>query len=114
MDVVNSKIASDGAAIRKIGEDNERELLKRGREFQQAQADQFDRFESQIAAQQQAVHDSSSDMIEYCLGVRDVYDRATGQMSQVDLFNSHGIVQGLNDAALDPGRFVEIPLRYER
>ena len=26
MDVVNNKIASDGAAIRKIGEDNEREL----------------------------------------------------------------------------------------
>ena len=50
------------------------------------------------------MHDSSSDMIEYCLGVRNVYAaRATGQMSQVDLFNSHGIVQGLNDAALIRG-----------
>ena len=114
MDVVNSQIASAGAAVRKASADFENQLLKSNREFQQQQEDNFNNFESQIAAQEQAVHDSSSDFIEYIRGVRDVYDTQTGQMESVDLFNSNAIVQGMNDAANDPNRFVQIPLRYER
>jgi hypothetical protein len=67
-----------------------------------------------MAAQQQAMHDSSSDFIEYIRGVRDVYDNQTGQMHSVDLFHVNGIVNGMNTAANDPNRFVQIPLRYER
>ena len=67
-----------------------------------------------MAAQQQAMHDSSSDFIEYIGGVRDVCDTATGKMHSVDLFHANGIVDGMNAAANDPNRFVQIPLRYER
>ena len=114
MDVVNKQISDAGAQVRKMGEDNERELLKRGKEFQDAQAQNFNNFESQIAAQQQAMHDSTSDYIEYIGGVRDVYDNATGKMLSVDLFHSDAITDGLNTLSSDPGRFVQIPLRYER
>jgi hypothetical protein len=114
MDVVNGQIAAAGAAVRKASADFENQLLRSNREFQQQQEDNFNNFESQIAAQEQAVHDSSSDFIEYVRGVRDVYDTQTGQMESVDLFNSNAIVQGMNDAANDPNRFVQIPLRYER
>jgi hypothetical protein len=82
--------------------------------WQDQQAQQFADHEQQIAAQEKATHDSSSDYIEYVLGVRDVYDTQTGQMGSVDLFNASGIVNGMNNAANDPNRFVQIPLRYER
>jgi hypothetical protein len=114
MDVVNGQIAANGAAVRKMGQDSFQQLLSQGRAFRQQQDDQFNDFESRIAAQQQAVHDSTSDFIEYVKGTRDVYDTSTGQMGSVDLFNVHGIVSGMNTAANDPNRFVEIPLRYER
>jgi hypothetical protein len=114
MDVVNARMQKDGAAVRKMGEDNEKALLARGRQFQEQQDQNFNRFESQMAAQEKARHDSSSDFIEYVRGVRDVYDNQSGKMLSVDLFNSNGIVNGLNAAANDPNRFVQIPLRYER
>jgi hypothetical protein len=114
MNVVNQRMQQDGAAIRQMGAENEQRMLEEGREFRQQMDDQFNRFEERMAAQQQAMHDSASDTIEYIRGVRDVYDTQTGQMISVDLFNVNGIVAGMNDAAGDPNRFVQIPLRYER
>jgi hypothetical protein len=114
MEVVNRQIEQNGAAVRKMGEDSERQLLKQARGFNQQQAENFDRFESQQRAREQARHDSNSDFIEYINGVRDVYDSRTGQMHSVDLFNVNGIVEGMNAGANDPNRFVQIPLRYER
>jgi hypothetical protein len=116
--VVSQKIADRGNAalktIQQIGESNRKMMDANHKAYMAEQQDEFDRNQSAIATQEQAVHNSSSDMIEYSLGVRDVYDSATGKMGQVDLFNSHAITQGLNDAANDPSRFVEIPLREER
>jgi hypothetical protein len=114
MDVVTRQIEQNGAAVRKMGEESERQLLKQARQFNQQQAENFNRFESQQRAREQARHDSNSDFIEYVKGVRDVYDTRTGEMHSVDLFNVNGIVGGLNTAANDPNRFVQIPLRYER
>jgi hypothetical protein len=114
MDVVTRQIEQNGAAVRKIGEESERQLLKQARQFNQQQAENFNRFESQQRAREQARHDSNSDFIEYVKGVRDVYDTRAGEMISVDLFNVNGIVGGLNTAANDPNRFVQIPLRYER
>ncbi|HVX83709.1 MAG TPA: hypothetical protein VH253_02735 [Phycisphaerae bacterium] len=114
MDVLNKISQQRSDAIRKMGEDNERAILQRGQQFQHQQADNFNRFENQIQAQEQARHDSASDYIEYIRGVRDVYDTQTGHMGSADLNNVNGIVQGMNDAANDPNRFVQIPLRYER
>jgi hypothetical protein len=114
MDVVTRQIEQNGAAVRKMGEDSERQLLKQAHQFSQQQAENFNRFESQQRAREQARHDSNSDFIEYIKGVRDVYDTRTGQMLSVDLFNVNGIVTGLNAGANDANRFVQIPLRYER
>ena len=114
MDVVTRQIEQNGAAVRKMGRDSERQLLKQVREFNQQEAENFNRFESQQRAREQARHDSNSDFIKYVEGVRDVYDTGTGEMLSVALFNVNGIVGGLNTAANDPNRFVQIPLRYER
>jgi hypothetical protein len=113
-EVVQRQIEQAGAAVRKMGEDNERLLLQRGREFNERQAANFQRFESQMAAQSKARHDSTSDFIEYISGVRNVYDTATGKMHGVDLFNANAIVDCMNASGNDPGRFVQIPLRAER
>jgi hypothetical protein len=67
-----------------------------------------------MAAQQKAMHDSSSDMIEFALGLRNVYDTNTGQWHQVDLLNATGIVEAENALVGDPNRFVAVPLRYTR
>jgi hypothetical protein len=116
--VVSQKIADRAAAGSKMLHDQYEAFQKvmdaNHKQFEQEQQDEFDRNQSAIATQEKAVHDSSSDMIEFSLGVRDVYDTTTGKMGQVDLFNSHAITQGLNDLANDPTRFVEIPLRDER
>jgi hypothetical protein len=114
MDVVTRQIEQNGAAVRKMGEESERQLLKQARQFNQQEAANFNRFESQQRARAQARHDSNSDFIEYIKGVRDVYDTRTGEMLNADLFNVNGIVGGLNAGASDPNRFVQIPLRYER
>ena len=112
--VTGQEVAAEGAALRKMGDETFQAMLQRGRAFQDQQAASFQSHERQIAAQEQATHDSASDYIEYIGGVRHVYDSSTGRMLDVDLFNSTAIVNGLNDAANDPARFVQIPLRYER
>ena len=89
-------------------------MMKTARDFRDQQAISFANHERRIAAQAKARHDSNSDFIEYIGGVRRVYDRGTGRMLDVDLLNSNGIVNGLNEAANNPNRFVQIPLRYLR
>lgn len=114
MDKVNGDIKAAGESARKMGAEMFAVIQKNGRDFQDEQAVSFNRHEMQIAAREKAMHDSSSDYIEYVLGVRSVYDNATGRMHSVDLFNSNAIVDGMNAAANDPNRFVQIPLRYQR
>jgi hypothetical protein len=112
--VTGGEIAAEGAAARKMGDEMFQQTMQRGRDFQNQQDASFAAHQQQVANQQQAVHDSASDFIEYIGGVRHVYDTQSGRMLNVDLFNANGIVNGLNDAANDPTRFVQVPLRYER
>ncbi len=114
MNVVTQVQQRNGEAIRKIYADKFQILMKAGRDFQDQQAINFANHERRIAAQAKARHDSNSDFIEYISGVRRVYDHATGKMIDVSLFNSTDIVSGLNEAANDPNRFIQIPLRYLR
>jgi hypothetical protein len=55
----------------------------------------------------------SADFQEYILGSRTVYDTRTGQSASVDLGYADGVARTLNEATLDPNRFVAIPLRDE-
>jgi hypothetical protein len=56
---------------------------------------------------------NNADFVETIRGTRTVYDRATGESATVDLNYATGVVDSLNQAALDPNRFVQIPLRDE-
>jgi hypothetical protein len=96
--------------------------------FQQFQADQqrrYDEHNEQMAVTQ-AGYDAhnqqfndyelqrsrhAADFNESILGTRTVYDTVTGQSGYANLTDVNGVVDSLNQAALDPNRFVQIPLR---
>ena len=99
----------------------------------QASHDQFMRDQAQRFANGQALHDeqeagyaahnqqfredqlqkarNKDDQVEHILGYRTVYDTQTGLSTTADLGDVTGVVNSLNEAALDPNRFVQIPLR---
>ncbi len=57
---------------------------------------------------------NKDDQVEHILGYRTVYDTQTGLSTTADLSNVNGVVDSLNQAALDPNRFIQIPLRDEQ
>ena len=67
----------------------------------------------QEADRQLAKQRSAADFIETIKGTRTVYDTATGAAGTADLNSVNGVVDSLNRAALDPNRFVQVPLRDE-
>jgi hypothetical protein len=104
------------------------EVLKAGHDkFQLEQAQRFATFQKQHAEQQAGydIHNhqweadelrkqrSAADFIETIKGTRTVYDRQTGESATANLYYVDGVVDSLNQAALDPDRFVQIPLRDE-
>ena len=54
---------------------------------------------------------NSADFDESIIGTRTIYDTVTGQSGYANLTDVNGVVDSLNQAALDPNRFVQIPLR---
>ncbi len=114
MNVVSKRMAERGEQVRQAIADNTRIMLERHHEFQKLQADRFNHFESQIAAQQKAMHDSTSDFIEYISGVRRVMDSETGKPVDVELSNADHIVEEMNKNSNDPTRFKQMPLRNDR
>lgn len=54
---------------------------------------------------------NSADFDESILGTRTIYDTVTGESGYANLSDVNGVVDSLNQAALDPNRFVQIPLR---
>lgn len=96
--------------------------------FEQFQADQQRQFaqHQQYMAQTQAGYDAhnqqfrdyevqrsrnAADFNESIIGTRTIYDTVTGQSGYANLTDVNGVVDSLNQAALDPNRFVQIPLR---
>lgn len=96
--------------------------------FEQFQHDQQTRFDihEQQMAQTQAGYDAhnqqfrddqlqrsrnAADFNESIIGTRTIYDTVTGQSGYANLTDVNGVVDSLNQAALDPNRFVQIPLR---
>ncbi|HEY1922827.1 MAG TPA: hypothetical protein VGG44_08670 [Tepidisphaeraceae bacterium] len=93
--------------------------------FQQNQQTQYNIHQEQ-QAQTQAGYDahnqqfrddqlqrsrSAADFNESIIGTRTIYDNVTGQSGYANLTDVNGVVDSLNQAALDPNRFVQIPLR---
>jgi len=54
---------------------------------------------------------NAADFNESIIGTRTIYDTVTGQSGYANLTDVNGVVDSLNQAALDPNRFVQIPLR---
>jgi hypothetical protein len=82
-------------------------------EQHQAQMDSYASHNLQEADRQLQQQRSAADFIETIKGTRTVYDTATGETGTADLNYVNGVVDSLNQAALDPNRFVQIPLRDE-
>ncbi len=82
-------------------------------EQHQAQVDGYAAHNQQEMDRQLQRQRNAADFIETIKGTRTVYDTATGQAASVDLNYVGGVVDTLNQATLDPNRFVQIPLRDE-
>jgi hypothetical protein len=95
------------------------------RQFQQDQQTRADIHQQQMA-QTQAQYDAhnqqfanyewqrsrnAADFNESIIGTRTIYDTVTGETGYANLSDVNGVVDSLNQAALDPNRFVQIPLR---
>jgi hypothetical protein len=52
-----------------------------------------------------------ADQVEAIIGTRTVYDTITGESGYANLTDVNAVVDSLNQEALDPNRFVQIPLR---
>ena len=114
IDKVNQDIRVAGQTVIQYGESRFENMMQQARDFNAAQEDRFESFQRQQAALRQIRSDFASDTIEYIRGVRDVLDTKTGKMHTTELNGSADTVHDLNDAAMDPTRFVEIPLRLQR
>jgi hypothetical protein len=77
---------------------------------QQTQA-QYDAHNQQFNDYELQRSRSAADFDESIIGTRTIYDTVTGQSGYADLTDVNGVVDSLNKAALDPTRFVQIPLR---
>jgi hypothetical protein len=125
MQKMNEQSQQNMAMIKQQGEADAARLNANHQAFMQQQQQQFDTHEAQMA-QNDAARDSRNqqfadyenqrsrmkdNQVEQILGYREVYDTQTGLSADVDLYNVNGVVNALNQAALDPNRFVQIPLR---
>ena len=81
-------------------------------QMQQSQ-DSFHRHNMQWSNDEWQKQRHAADVQEYLLGSRTVYDTRTGQSGSVDLNYADGVARSLNEATLDPNRFISVPLRDE-
>jgi hypothetical protein len=84
--------------------------------IQQQYAEQkagYDQHNVQWQADELNKQRSSANFQETIKGTRTIYDTQTGESATANLHYVDGIVDSLNQAALDPNRFVQIPLRDE-
>jgi DNA polymerase III psi subunit len=125
MQKMNEQQQQSMAMIKQQGEVENAQLNANHQAFMQQQQQQFDTHEAQMA-QNDAARDARNqqfsdyenqrsrnkdNQVEQILGYREVYDTQTGLSANVDLNDVNGVVNALNQAALDPNRFVQIPLR---
>jgi hypothetical protein len=94
-----------------IGRDNMNTQNQIYQQQHQAQMDGYAQHNAQWAADETQKQRNAADFIETIKGTRLVYDTQTGQSADVNLNYATGVVDSLNQAALDPNRFVQVPLR---
>jgi hypothetical protein len=122
---MNEQAQQNMAMIKQQGDASEAALQASHDAFMQAQ-DQRNADHQAYMQQTQAGYDAHNqqfqedmltkarnkdNVVEQIQGYREVYDTQTGLSANVDLNDVNGVVNSLNQAALDPNRFVQIPLR---
>ena len=73
--------------------------------------DGYAQHNAQWAADETQKQRNTADFIETIQGTRKIYDTQTGAEGYANLSDVTGVVDSLNQAALDPNRFVQVPLR---
>lgn len=125
--VMQDRNAQASEMLRKNAQANQALLNSRYQQFQRDQNRRFAEGQAQHAEQERgyAQHNeqwkayelqrsrNNADFVETIRGTRTVYDTKTGQAGTADLSRVDGVVDSLNAAALDPNRFIQIPLRDE-
>jgi hypothetical protein len=130
----------DVAKVGQVSLQRNQQLYQAGQQMlgaQQKQAQAINDMYKQNAATQQRIHDAqqqqtqagydahnaqfrndqlqrsrrAADFNESIIGTRTIYDTVTGESGYANLTDVNGVVDSLNKAALDPNRFVQIPLR---
>jgi hypothetical protein len=94
-----------------MGRDNLNTQNAIHQEQHQAQMDSYADHNAQWAADETQKQRNTADFIETIKGTRMVYDTQTGASGDASLSDVTGVVDALNQAALDPNRFVQVPLR---
>lgn len=84
-----------------------------GQEQHEAQMEGYAQHNRQWQMDEWQKSRNAADYVETIRGTRTVYDTVTGASGYANLTDVNGVVNALNDAALDPNRFVQIPLRDE-
>jgi hypothetical protein len=126
-EVVNAETRQMQQFSQQMAKQSQDQLEANARQFQQDQATRNSIYQQQHDAQMQgyARHNAqwqadetqksrnAADFIETIRGTRTVYDTQTGTAGTADLNYVNGVVDSLNNAAMDPNRFVQIPLRDE-
>ena len=98
-------------ATAQMGRDNMNTQNEIHQEQHQAQMDGYAQHNAQWAADETQKQRNTADFIETIQGTRLVYDTQTGASGYANLSDVTGVVDSLNQAALDPNRFVQVPLR---
>jgi hypothetical protein len=76
----------------------------------EAQLENFADHNQQWAANETQKQRANADVIEQIKGTRMIYDTQTGATGSANLNDVSGVVDSLNQAALDPNRFTQVPL----
>ena len=98
-------------ATAQMGRDNMNTQNAIYQQQHQAQMDGYAQHNAQWAADETQKQRNAADFIETIQGTRLVYDTQTGGSGYANLSDVTGVVDSLNQAALDPNRFVQVPLR---
>jgi hypothetical protein len=124
-EVLNAQSQQNMQMIKQMGDQENQALAANAKRYQDDQNTRNAIYQQQHAAQMQgyAQHNqqwaadetqkqrNAADFIETIKGTRTIYDTQTGAVGSADLNYATGVVDSLNQAALDPNRFVQVPLR---
>ena len=117
MSAIQQQGAASSAALKANADAFQQQQDQRFADNQERQAETqagYDQHNQQFQSDELAKARNKDNQVEQILGYRTVYDTQTGLSTTADLSDVTSVVNSLNQAALDPNRFVQIPLRDQQ